>query len=281
MAFPGTTGLINGGTIAGEINFNPPPPSLRIDETASILIARPDNTSNNELQIFGGDWDTDFDTSHANIGVRLGGNYLAFESSDISIQLQNAVSGSRVVVAGLTERGNAILAAEPPPIPDYVVSSNGIFDVLFYTFGDPLPSVWTEVCDPLTITRDIGAAEATINFEILIENSGTKSGEFELGIGIDGADPLSANSVRYSMGPAVKQIYANNASNASPILNGAVARLMARAVNAGNTFITTAKNSERPSLLKVSIITVNAAIVEAPLDGNKYVRQNGAWVMIP
>jgi hypothetical protein len=280
MAFPGKTGLINGGVIQGEINFDPPPPQTRSDETASILIARPDNSSNNELQIFGGDWDTDFNTSHANIGVRLGGNYLAFESSDISVRLNDAVPGSRVVVAGLTERGNAILAAEPPPIPDYVALANGFIDTVIYA-GGTLPSAWVQVCDTLTINIPISINAASINMEILIENFGTKAGEFEIGVGIGGAEPTPTNSVLYSMGPLVKQIYANNAINANSIPDGTEVIMYARAVSGGNNFAITAKNAERSSLLKVTVITVNSALQDAPNDGNKYVRMNNAWVMIP
>jgi hypothetical protein len=57
--------------------------------------------------------------------------------------------------------------------------------------------------------------------------------------------------------------------------------MYARAVSGGNNFAITAKNAERSSLLKVTVITVNSALQDAPNDGNKYVRMNNAWVMIP
>ena len=237
-----------GDTMTGELNFE-----ATTAEISSIIMARPDVTTNPELQLFGGDWNTSFDNSAPTSGVRLGGNYLALESTDISIQLNSAQIGSRVIVAGLTERGNSILGVEPPPIPDYVVSASTGGEVNIATNG-PWPTPWVEVNALLTINREISANTATIYFELLVENTGNKGGELEIGIGLDGALPLDINSIVYSMGPLVKQIYASTTINANLITDGTTAMLYARAKSGQNGFIIVARNGERNALLKVSVL---------------------------
>ena len=260
---------VGGDTITGEINFID---ILQPDHNSAIIMAAPDATSNPELQLFGGDWVSDFDDSIKDSGVRLGGSYIALESADISIQLHSAQVGSRVIVAGLTERGNAILGAEPPPIPDYVVTASGTNDITIYTTGT-LPSPWVDVTDILTIGQDIPANTGNVYFELLVENTGNKVGELEIGISIDGAEPTPANSIAYSMGINVKQIYANTSINALTIVSGTTAQLVARAKSGTNGFIIYARNSERPSLLKVSVLgsgggsgggTVTAIDIDSP-----------------
>jgi hypothetical protein len=241
---------LTGGTMTGELNFSDNAVEPLI---GSIIMASPDAATDPELQIFGGDWNTDFDNSIADAGVRLGGNYIALESNDISLKLNSAQVGSRVIVVGLTERGNAFLGVEPPPIPDYVVTVNGTNDMTIYT-GGGLPSPWVAVTDVLTIDRNIDANSATILFELLVENTGGKTGEVEIGVGINGADPTAINSIAYSMGTNVKQIYANSTINAGPITSGSTATLYARAKSGANGFSIFARNSERPSLLKVSVL---------------------------
>jgi hypothetical protein len=237
-----------GDIMTGELNFQGP-----LGNLSSVIMARPDVTSNSELQLFGGNWNTDFDNSSPTSGVRLGGNYIALESSDISIQLNSAQIGSRVIVAGLTERGNSILGVEPPPIPDYVVTASSGFNTTIATSG-PWPSPWVAVDNILTIDREIEPNSATIYFELLVENTGNKDGELEIGIGLNGALPLDVNTIAYSMGVNVKQVYASTTINANLITNGTTAVLYARAKSGTNGFQIFARNAERPSLLKVSVL---------------------------
>jgi hypothetical protein len=237
-----------GDVMTGELNF-----TVVGEHNGSIILAKPDLTSDLEFQIFGGNWNTTFDDSTPDVGVRLGGNYLALESSDISIQLNSAQVGSRVIVAGLTERGNSILGVEPPPIPDYVEIANGTTDVEIYAAGT-FPSPWVAVGDPLTIIQDIAANTGSVSFELLVENTGNKAGTVEIGVGLNGVDPTTLNSIAYSMGVAIKQVYASTTINVNDVPAGTTARLMARAAAGTNGFHIFARNAERPSLLKVTVL---------------------------
>ena len=233
-----------------------------VDE-GDVTFAAPDATSDKEIQVFGGAWVTDFDTSEPTHGVRLGGAYLALESTDISLQLSAAQVGCRVVVAGLTERGNAILAVEAPPTPDYIVNVTNSVDVTIYS-GGTLPSAWVNVCDLLTNTQNVAANTATIFYELLVENTGTKDGVFEIGISLNGAAPTAVNSVQYLLSAGIKQIYANTSINAAFIANGTTARLQARGISAQATgFSVVARNSQRPSRLKVSVVGTGGGAIGA------------------
>lgn len=241
---------VSGDTMTGTLHFAE---IGNIDSNSSILLAQPDATTSPELQIFGGIWDTDFDTSIPDSGVRIGGSYIALEATDISIQLNSAQPGSRVIVAGLTERGNAILGVEPPPVPDYVESVTGSTDVDIY-LGGPLPGPWVQVTDIGVILQDIEANTGSITFELLVENPGTKPGEFEIGVSLDGLDPDPINSIAYTISNGVKQLYANTSTNANFIATGSTFQLYARGRNGQNGFQAIAKNSERSSLLKVTVL---------------------------
>jgi hypothetical protein len=233
-----------------------------VDE-ADLVFAAPDATSDKELQLFGGAWVTDFDDSDPTRGVRLGGAYLALESTDISMQLHSAQVGCRVVVAGLTERGNALLAVEAPPTPDYIANVTNSADVTIYS-GGTLPSAWVNVCDLLTITQDIDADEATVFFELLVENTGTKDGVFEIGISLNGAAPTAANSIQYLLSAGIEQIFANTSINAAFLANGTTARLQARGISAQATgFSVVARNATRPSRLKVSVVGTGGGAIGA------------------
>jgi hypothetical protein len=222
-------------------------------DDVSVLLDAPDATSTPELQLFGGKWLGDFDTSVPENGVRLGGAYIALESNDISVRLNDAQVGGRLIVAGFTERGNAILGAEPPPEPAYVVEAINAVDVTIYS-GGGLPSPWVDVCDLLTVGQDVPEHAATIFIELLVDSIGSKAGDFEIGLSIDGAAPISANTIRYAIGSNVKQIYANTATNASALPSGTTARLQARAhASSGNGFQIVARNSERPSRLRLTV----------------------------
>jgi hypothetical protein len=237
------------------------------DLISSILFAKPDAATRSELQLYGGVWNTDFDDSSPDSGVRLGGSYLALESTDISVQLNSAQAGSRVIVAGLTERGNAILGVEPPPTPIYVVQATNSVDVTIYTSGS-FPSPWLAVCDLLTVAMDVNASKATIRFELLVENNGNKAGDIEIGISLNGLPPTATNSVEYTVGTGVKQIYAGTMINANPIPNGTTARLVARAKSGQNGFKLYARNSQRPSLLKIGVLESEGGVgVYLPLAG--------------
>lgn len=219
----------------------------------SIVVAAPDATSSPELQLYGGQWEGDFGLSSADIGVRLGGAYIALESSDISIQLNDAQIGGRLIVAGFTERGNAILGAEPPPDPGYVVEATNAADVTIYN-GGGLPSPWVDVCDLLTVGQDVPEHAATIFIELLVDSIGTKAGDFEIGLSINGAAPISANTIRYAIGSNVKQVYANTTTNALALSAGTTGRLQSRAhASSGNGFQIVARNSERPSRLRLTV----------------------------
>jgi hypothetical protein len=241
---------VAGDTMTGTLHFAI---TGNIDNNTSILLAKPDVTTSPELQLFGGVWDTDFDTSIPDTGVRIGGSYVAIESTDISLKLNSAQPGSRVIVAGLTERGNAILGVEPPPVPDYVESVNGTTDVDIY-LGGALPGPWVQVTDIGTITQDIEANTGSITFELLVENPGSKPGEFEIGVSLDGVDPLVINAIAYSISNGVKQLYANTSTNSTFIANGTTFQLYARGRLGQNGFQAIARNSERPSLLKVTVL---------------------------
>jgi hypothetical protein len=242
----------SGDLIYGELNFSDVD-GVDPDNMASIIYAKPDATSNPELQLFGGDWHTTFNDSPKTHGVRVGGSYIALESPDISITLHGAQVGGRVVVAGITERGNAILGVEPPPIPDYVVSATGTTGVDIYLNGGAVPSPWIDLTSALTIGQAIPPSQANVYFETLIENTGKKPGVFELGVSLNGAAPISANSIDYNIGPAVKQIFANTAINANLVPIGTTVKLQARVITSGNTFNLFARNTERPSLIKVTV----------------------------
>jgi hypothetical protein len=242
----------SGDIIYGGINFTNPS-AASPDDLTTIIYAKPDATSNPELQIFGGYWQTTFDNSPKTHGVRIGGSYIALESPDISMRLNGAQVGGRVVVAGLTERGNAILGVEPPPVPDYVVSATGTTGVTIYTNGGATPSPWIDLTNSLTINQAIPPSSGTVYFETLIENTGSKTGTFEIGVSLNGAAPISANTIDYNIGPAVKQIFANTAVNAALVPIGTTVKLQARVITSGNTFNLFARNTERPSLIKVTV----------------------------
>jgi hypothetical protein len=169
------------------------------------------------------------------------------------MRLNGAQVGGRVVVAGLTERGNAILGVEPPPVPDYVVSATGTTGVTIYTNGGATPSPWIDLTNSLTINQAIPPSSGTVYFETLIENTGSKTGTFEIGVSLNGAAPISANTIDYNIGPAVKQIFANTAVNAALVPIGTTVKLQARVITSGNTFNLFARNTERPSLIKVTV----------------------------
>lgn len=256
---------------SGNLGINTPTPRDKLDvigdfyltgrevidngtDSVTLILAKPDAATNPELQLFGGIWNSTFNDSPAPQGVRLGGAYLAFESSDISMKLQSAEIGSRVIVAGITERGNAILGVEAPPIPDYIVQAIGINDVNVYSAG-ALPSPWVDITDILTITKPILAHGGNIFLETTIENVGNKSGEFEVGVSIDGAAPTALASVEYAISSAVKQIYASTTINANNLVIGTTAKLQARATSASaNGFNIWARNSQKNSILKVTVV---------------------------
>lgn len=124
-----------------------------------------------------------------NVPVYLIAPALVLDSDAISVTLQGAETGSRLVCAGFTLGGHPILGWEDPPAPAYDDFCENATDQLIR--DDIGQGVWVPICSITTDTQIETTQTAYLFLSILADNRSTRTGSMDVAVTIDGAAPTS------------------------------------------------------------------------------------------
>lgn len=256
---------LSGGTLTGNVGFTYTANQLFSDIDNNIVggIGITPQFSENLLtdeMIFIAD---DFAENGLNpLGVRIKGSYTTLETNKLSIGVQGAQLGSRLVATSINSNGNVELGWETPQTPDYSINTTN--DVNLFIGSGGTPTSWIALTSPLIIERNVASTKGTFYLDLLIENDTSKSGVFELSWGKNGGLP-SIGIATYQIPANYKSIITWTYTNGT-LLSGDTITPYGRVFTSNNSqFRIDAINSERPTSLKFNV----------NLNGNTNLSQSG------
>lgn len=256
---------LSGGTLTGNVEFTYTSNQLFTDIDNNIVGGIgitpqfSENLATDEM-VFIAD---DFAENGLNpLGVRIKGAYTTLSSNKLNIGVQGAQFGSRLVATSINSSGEVEVGWETPQTPDYNISIDNDIDLLIGS--GVAPTTWIALTSPLVIERNVASTKGTFYLDLLVENSTSKSGVFELSWGKNGGSP--------TIGIATYQIPANYKSiitwtyTNDTLLSGDTITPYGRVFTSNNNqFRIDAINSERPTTLKFNV----------NLNGNTNLSQSG------